>query len=84
MRLHVHIQCTCSYSSIFPNLYNYICTCICRGQECGPFYVVFFMHFPAVVALKPEDIKVHMHGGADLVGGGFRGLPPPPPPQKSF
>ena len=34
---------------------------LCRGQECGPLYVVFFMHVPAVVALKPEDIKVHMH-----------------------
>ena len=31
---------------------------LCRGQECGPLYVVHFIYNPFVVALKPEDIKV--------------------------
>ena len=44
---------------------------LCRGQEYGPLYVVFFMHVPTVVILKPEDIKVHMHKNNCGIHGNF-------------
>ena len=31
---------------------------LCRGQECGPLFVMFFMHRSTVLLLDPNDIKV--------------------------
>ena len=29
-----------------------------RYEECGPVFVVFLVHFPLVVTMNPDDIKV--------------------------
>ena len=57
------------YHKICNNAWQYlkviICECVTnycmyRSKECGSLYAVFFLHVPAVVALKPEDVRVRL------------------------